>query len=109
MGMAEIDTGLKQSILHSPAPRRGMLGQVSAIVCHSTLRRLSAIRELPVLVLTGTGDAMVRPENSERIAAALDAELLTFEGSGHAIHVEQRVAVNAALQRHFSQSARKVG
>lgn len=109
MGMSEIDTGLKQSILHSPAPRRGMVGQVSAIVRHRTLRRLSALRELPALVVTGTKDAMVRPDNSQRIAAALDAELLTFEGSGHAIHVEQRAAVNAALLRHFSQAARTAG
>ena len=109
MGMDEIDTGLKQSILHSPAPRRGMVGQVSAIVRHRTLRRLSALRDLPALVVTGTEDAMVRPDNSRRIAAALDAELLTFKGSGHAIHVEQRAAVNAALKRHFSQASRKAG
>ena len=30
-------------------------------------------------------------------------ELVTFPGSGHAIHVEQRDAVNAALRRHFAR------
>ena len=86
-----------------PAPLRGMLGQVSAILAHRTLSSLTTLRPLPSLVITGTADSMVRPLNSEHLASALDAELLCFAGSGHAIHVEQAEAVNAALRGLFAR------
>ncbi len=102
VGLSTVETVLRESILHTPAPRHGMVGQVSAILRHRTLHRLPDLRGLPSLVITGTADAMVRHENSDAIAAALDAKLLRFPGSGHAIHVEQRAAVSEALRRHFS-------
>ncbi|MFT5679976.1 MAG: 3-oxoadipate enol-lactonase [Myxococcota bacterium] len=101
VGQEAIEARLKETILHNPPPRFGMLGQVSAVLRHRTHHRLSELASLPALVITGTADAMVRPANSITIAAAIEAELLQFEGGGHAIHVEQREAVSAALRRHF--------
>ena len=45
----------------------------------SGLRRV----EVPVTVVAGTGDTIVPPELSRRVAAAADAELVVVEGAGH--------------------------
>ena len=106
-GREVVEARLRETLLHNPPPRLGMLGQLSAIFRHRTLHRLSTLAALPTLVITGTSDAMVRPENSVIIARLIEAELLRFEGSGHAIHVEHREAVNAALQRLFVGAPRE--
>ncbi len=102
VGREVVEARLRDTLLHNPPPRLGMLGQLSAIFRHRTHHRLPELAALPALVITGTSDVMVRPENSVTIARLIEAELLQFEGAGHAIHVEHREAVSAALRRHFS-------
>ena len=93
---------LRRKLIDARPSRQGVAGQVAAVLRHRSHPELSALRgRFPALVVVGTADRMVRPENSERIAAALDAELMVFEGYGHAIHVERVEAVNAALRRLF--------
>lgn len=86
----------------SPRPSpKGWRGQLAAILNHATHDELPTLRGLPGLVVCGTGDRLVRPENSEQLADALDAPLIQLDGYGHAIHVEQSQALNAALRRTF--------
>ena len=93
---------LQEKLVGANPPRRAVLGQAAAALRHGCLDELPALRgRIPALVLTGTGDRVVRPENSRLIAEALDAELLLFEDYGHAIQVEQAEAINAALRRLF--------
>ncbi|HUR52105.1 MAG TPA: alpha/beta hydrolase, partial [Mycobacteriales bacterium] len=62
---------------------------------------LVALRELPVLVMTGSQDALTRPEHSAFIARDLGshAELVTVLGAGHVLNQTRPTEVNDALHR----------
>ena len=58
------------------------------------------LRELPVptLVITGSGDRIVPPENSRRIAAEIPgAELVVIDDTGHVFFIEEAEEANRAL------------
>jgi 3-oxoadipate enol-lactonase len=68
--------------------------------------RLRAIR-VPTLVLHGTEDRMISPENARMLAARIPgAELVLLEGAGHVYHSERADEADAAilgfLRRHRS-------
>lgn len=59
--------------------------------------RLGEIRA-PTLVLHGSEDRLIHPENARRLAAAIPgAHLLLLEGAGHVYHSEQPEAADAAV------------
>jgi pimeloyl-ACP methyl ester carboxylesterase len=59
---------------------------------------------VPTLVLTGSHDRLVPPENSHRLAARIPgAELRVIEGGGHVFFVEQPEATNRALLDFFAK------
>lgn len=63
----------------------------AALFHHVNSKRLREIRDsgLPILVVTGTADNFVRPSGSYHLAKELNAALVVFEGSGHALPGEQ--------------------
>ena len=59
---------------------------------------------VPTLVLTGSHDGLVPPENAQRLAARIPgAELAVIEGGGHVFFVEQPEATNRALLGFFAK------
>ena len=59
---------------------------------------------VPTLVLTGSHDRLVPPENAQRLAARIPgAELAVIEGGGHVFFVEQPEATNRALLGFFAK------
>lgn len=62
-----------------------VLHQLEAIMGFSTYDRLGQIKA-PVLVITGSEDILIPPENSRILAGQIEgAELVVIEGAGHAI------------------------
>jgi aminoacrylate hydrolase len=59
---------------------------------------------VPTLVVTGSHDRLVPPENAHRLAARIPgAELAVVEGGGHVFYVEQPEATNRALLDFFAK------
>ncbi|KAI8338596.1 Alpha/Beta hydrolase protein [Chlamydoabsidia padenii] len=90
-------------------PIRGNIGQTAACLLHSVSdARLSILLKagLPVMVVTGTWDYLVRPECSYHIHKVLNCRLEIFEGSGHGLLEEQKEKYNLLLVDHFTQSSR---
>ncbi|KAI8384649.1 Alpha/Beta hydrolase protein [Radiomyces spectabilis] len=88
-------------------PLRGNVGQTVACLRHYfSDERLLAIKKsgLPVLIVTGTWDNLVRPEYSYHMKKVLDARLELFQGSGHGIPEEQPHRYNQLLDEHFTSS-----
>jgi pimeloyl-ACP methyl ester carboxylesterase/predicted glycosyltransferase len=64
----------------------------------TTLRLCAQIR-CPTLVIQGTADAIVGPARGPAVAAAIPgARLITFEGSGHGLHLRDPVAANLVIR-----------
>ncbi len=62
-----------------------------------TLRLCAQVR-CPTLVIQGSEDAIVGPARGAAVAAAIpDAQLITFEGCGHAPHLRDPVKFNLLL------------
>eukprot|EP01126_Amoeba_proteus_P011254 TRINITY_DN14514_c0_g1_i1.p1 TRINITY_DN14514_c0_g1~~TRINITY_DN14514_c0_g1_i1.p1 ORF type:complete len:301 (+),score=41.01 TRINITY_DN14514_c0_g1_i1:185-1087(+) len=89
----------------NPAKFMGLVGQLGAVFTHYvSSARLEELKnsKVPVLIMTGTKDKLVRPINSFLLKDILEPEeFIVFEGAGHMIHKERYLEVNAALCRHF--------
>ncbi|ORZ11222.1 Alpha/Beta hydrolase protein [Absidia repens] len=89
-------------------PLHGNIGQTAACLRHYVSdARLLTLRKvgLPVMIVTGTWDYLVRPEYSYHMEKVLKARLEVFEGSGHGLPEEQKEKYNALLLDHFSQTS----
>jgi pimeloyl-ACP methyl ester carboxylesterase len=72
----------------------GVAAQFQAIVGHDTLERLQMIRA-PTLVITGTGDRIIKPGSSDVLAKTIpDARLVKIEGGPHSVFVGMRKRFN---------------
>ena len=66
-----------------PTPTHGFACQAQAIAGHNTYDRLPEIKA-PTLVITGSGDRLIPPENSKVLASRIPgAELVMLENAGH--------------------------
>jgi 3-oxoadipate enol-lactonase len=75
--------------LQGPRSRRGERAQWEALKVWDAYDRLGEVT-LPVLVLHGSEDRLVHPDNGRLLAARIPgAELAILEGAGHAYHLEQ--------------------
>ena len=75
--------------------------QIGAILRHSTLPRLGEIAT-PTLVVTGTADRLVPPENSRVLHAAIrGAKFRELHGAGHVFPFEREDETVEILQSHF--------
>jgi len=82
----------------------GLSGHLRTVSTHYvSVRRLHTLRDsrVPTIVLTGTHDELVRPENSRILGKELEAELIVFEGAGHVINVEVKNEFNDHIVRNI--------
>jgi 3-oxoadipate enol-lactonase len=87
-------------------PKSSYLLQLGAVMQHDTVDRLQRITH-PTLVLTGTQDTLVDPDNSRLIAERIPgARLIEFEETGHVFFTEKAAEVNRALIDFFSENER---
>ena len=72
---------------------------------------LARLTGLPVMVLTGADDRLIRPEHSHRMAADIgpSAELVVVEGAGHVVNQTRPMQTNAALDRLLQRVAERLG
>ena len=64
------------------------MAQLGAIVTWSDHSRLGGLRH-PTLVITGSEDVLIPPDNSRILAEAIpDSRLVEFEGGGHGLFVQ---------------------
>ncbi|MFH1350418.1 MAG: alpha/beta fold hydrolase [Pseudomonadota bacterium] len=90
------------SMQHWPTPE-GAAGQFGALSVFNVKKRLGEIR-CPVLVITGSEDRMMPPENSKLLAEAITgAELHMVDGAGHTFFFERPLEVNKVLMDFFSK------
>ena len=76
---------------------RAIMAQVAATQAHDTVDRLGQITA-PTLVLTGDGDLLIPPSNSDLIAARIPgARLQKIPGGSHAFNFETPDTFNAAV------------
>jgi pimeloyl-ACP methyl ester carboxylesterase len=75
--------------------------QIVAITRHETEERLKELK-VPTLVITGTLDRLVPPQNSRHLATLIPgARLLELPGVGHAFPFEREDQTVSALTGHF--------
>jgi len=83
--------------LSNNQPIHAFLGQLAAARRHNTCARLTEIH-LPTLVMHGTDDIVVPPENGLLLAQRIPgAQFISFEKAGHLFYIEQINKVNDAL------------
>ncbi|CAJ1353351.1 unnamed protein product [Effrenium voratum] len=95
-----------------PPPRTHpdeMAKQLTAVLTHhvgkgrcAELRR----RKVPVLVLTGSQDCLVRPVNSTIIAEHFDTQVHVLDGVGHGLIFQDADAVNRLLESNIRAGER---
>lgn len=82
---------------------KGAEGQMGALSVFNVKRRLVEI-QCPVLVITGSEDRMMPPENSKLLADGIPgAELYIVEGAGHSFFHEKPEEVSRVLIEFFTK------
>ncbi len=82
-------------------PKEAFESQLLAIQRFDACDRLGKL-DAPTLVVTGTEDLLVPPENARILADRLpNATLVTMEGAGHALHAECRDELNRLMDEFF--------
>jgi 3-oxoadipate enol-lactonase len=85
-----------------PTPPHGFSGHAQAIASHETCDRLPQIKA-PTLVIAGSGDRLIPPDNSKIIASRIPgAELVIVKNAGHGFTEapEATTAILDFLKRH---------
>jgi pimeloyl-ACP methyl ester carboxylesterase len=96
----QVEAYVQRSLRYAATPA-GAAGQMAALSVFNVKRRLGEIR-CPVLVITGSEDRMMPPENSRLLAEGIaGAELHMVPGAGHAFQQEQPDEVNRMLTEFF--------
>ncbi|RHZ75322.1 hypothetical protein Glove_216g195 [Diversispora epigaea] len=88
-------------------PMKGAVGQLAACSFHHVSpSKLEQIKNTisHILVVTGTWDNLIRPQNSFYLAKHLGVDVECWEGSGHALCSEKPEKYNELLERHFRKA-----
>jgi pimeloyl-ACP methyl ester carboxylesterase len=98
----KIEDHVKMALKFRPTPE-GAEGQMKALSFFNVQKRLSEIK-CPVLIIAGTQDKMMPPENAGLLADGIPgAEIHMVEGAGHAFNVEKPDEVNSVLIQFFKK------
>lgn len=93
---------VRLALQYWPTPE-GAAGQFKALSVFNVRRRLGEIH-CPVLVITGSEDRMMPPENSRLLADGIaGAELYMLDGAGHSFFHEKPDEVNRVLLGFFKK------
>jgi pimeloyl-ACP methyl ester carboxylesterase len=93
---------IQSSVQFMPTPD-GAAGQMGALNVFNVKRRLGEI-QCPVLVITGSDDRMMPPENSKLLHEGIEgSELYMVDGAGHSFFFEKADEVNRALINFFNK------
>ncbi|KAI8819096.1 Alpha/Beta hydrolase protein [Fimicolochytrium jonesii] len=119
-GEAPVDSGyttnremMQQQLLRvgrqkGPQPDHSRRGQIWAVQRHyvspARLRRIAQL-QIPVLVMTGTDDLLIRPSNSHHLAHHLSCPLKEFPSAGHGLPQERPHQVHSLMVETFRKSA----
>ena len=97
-----VEVFLTRSVQYQPTPE-GATGQLKALSFFNVKRRLGEISR-PVLVMTGSEDRMMPPENAGLLAEGISgARLYVVEGTGHGFFHEKADEVNRVLIDFFRE------
>ena len=101
---------MTQELLEGP-PLSTLASLQGALLRHDVLRVLPRLRALPVLVLTGGDDRLIRPDHSRRLTADLgaDTELVVVPGAGHVVNQTRPDDTNLALERLLARARLRWG
>jgi pimeloyl-ACP methyl ester carboxylesterase len=100
-GTQDIDPAtlaMTQALLEEP-PLATLASMQGALLRTDVRAGLDALKHIPVLVLTGSDDRLIRPAHSRRMAADIgpSAVLVEIDGAGHVVNQTRPTEVNAAL------------
>ncbi len=89
-----------------PIPKRTRRLQLGAIARHRAgplLKRSRRVRDIPTLIVRPGVDLLIRPKESDRLAALLPhARVVRFDDAGHGVIRQQATALNEALLSQFA-------
>ncbi len=84
-------------LAHLQPPLDALQRQVMAVIQFNTFQRLADIKA-PTLVISGTADQIVPPENSRILAERIPgAQLVELEGAGHGFLAEKAEETNSTV------------
>lgn len=82
-------------------PAEAFHAQLAAIATFDTRGRLAHLN-MPTLIVTGSEDILIPPENSEFLSTSIPhGELVVIPGAGHALHAECRDKLNSLADEFF--------
>jgi len=87
-------------------PPQGLIGQLCAVGSHFVRRdHLLKLKYsgIPLNLLVGTEDALVRCENSHFLQSVLGCPLVIFDGCGHNLITEDTEKMNQSLHAHIDK------
>lgn len=92
---------------------KALAGHIRCVTTHHvSSKRLRLLREaqVPIVIVTGTIDALVRPKNSYLLAQELNpVEFHVWEGAGHAVNMECLDRFNEVIIRNFRRAVEGSG
>ena len=98
----KVEEYVQMSLKYRPTPQ-GASGQMAALSIFNVKRRLGEI-QCPVLVITGSEDRLMPPENARLLVEGIpNAELYRVEGAGHAFCQEKPGEVNKIITDFFKK------
>ena len=101
---------LRRVLITKPQELMGHISQMAAALTHHVSpARLAAIsKSIPkVVIITGDEDNLVLPSHSLELKASMpEAELIQWEGTGHAINSRVKM-FNALLEETFEEARQK--
>ncbi len=99
----EIERHYRVQLMAPLQPEYAFQAQLMAIYQFDCTRSLGKIQN-PALIITGTEDVLIPPQNALYLAKHLpNSELVQIPGAGHALHVECRDLLNRTAHAFFKE------
>ncbi|HTM20209.1 MAG TPA: alpha/beta hydrolase, partial [Kofleriaceae bacterium] len=100
--VARLRAGMREHVV-AAAPARQRLAQLAAIIGHRAGPRLSALADVPTLIVKASRDRLIRPAASDELHRRIPgSRLVEFAEAGHAVLHQCADRLNQALLDHFA-------